>query len=174
MSITLRPKSLVQPSKLDMSALLNWLREDGVISAEDADTTTRRFAGGHSAQHPIVRLASAALLRQSDGKLLDAEAITEWLAKRCGLTYLRIDPLKTDVGRVAEIMSINYAERRRALPLNVGAHEVTIATCEPLDVGWVTEIEAHTRKSVKLVLVSPQRLASHSVMASASSSLPSR
>ena len=159
MSTAPRPKVLVQPSKLDMSALLNWLREDGVISAEDADTTTRRFAGGHSAQHPIVRLASAALLRQRDGKLLDAEAITEWLAKRCGLTYLRIDPLKTDVGRVAEIMSINYAERRRALPLNVGVHEVTIATCEPLDVGWVTEIEAHTRKSVKLVLVSPLELA---------------
>ena len=34
-------------------------------------------------------------------------------------------------------MSINYAERRHALPLNVGLTDVTIATCEPLDIAWV-------------------------------------
>ena len=34
-------------------------------------------------------------------------------------------------------MSITYAERRHALPLSVGLTEVTIATCEPLDVAWV-------------------------------------
>ncbi|HWH82175.1 MAG TPA: GspE/PulE family protein, partial [Burkholderiaceae bacterium] len=58
----------------------------------------------------------------------------------------------------AEIMSISYAERRKALPLNVGLNEVTIATCEPLDVSWVPEIEAHVRKSIKLVVVSPLEL----------------
>ena len=53
------------------------------------------------------------------------------------MPYLRIDPLKVDVGRVADVMSISYAERRRALPLQVGLHEVTIATCEPFDIAWV-------------------------------------
>ncbi len=83
------------------------------------------------------------------------EALTEWLAGRCGLPYLRIDPLRVDVGRVAEIMSITYAERRRALPLNFGPTDVTIATCEPLDVAWVPEIEAHTRKALKMVVCNP-------------------
>jgi general secretion pathway protein E len=138
--------------------LLNWLREDKVISSDDAVDTARRFSSSQSAQHPITRLASAGLARVGSNKPLDAEAITEWLAKRTGIAYLRIDPLKADVGRVSEIMSINYAERRRALPLNVGTTEVTIATCEPLDIGWVAEIEGHTRKSVKLVLVSPLEL----------------
>ena len=55
-------------------------------------------------------------------------------------------------------MSISYAERRHALPVQVGSHEVTIATCEPFDVGWVPEIEAHTRKTVRLVLASPAEL----------------
>ena len=158
MNAATRPKALAQASKLEMSMLLNWLREDKVISPEDAVETARRFSSSHSAQHPITRLASAGLLRTGTKKPLDAEAITEWLAKRTGLAYLRIDPLKADVGRVSEVMSINYAERRRALPLNVGAHEVTIATCEPLDIGWVAEIEGHTRKTVKLVLVSPLEL----------------
>ncbi|MBC7480622.1 MAG: Flp pilus assembly complex ATPase component TadA [Rhizobacter sp.] len=159
--------SPVVTGKLDWRPLLQWLREDAVISAIDAEQTARRFAAGHSAQHPLVRLAGANLLRAGTGagaganvgRLLDLEALTEWLALRCGLPYLRIDPLRVDVGRVAEVMSINYAERRHALPLTVGLSEVTIATCEPLDVAWVAEIEAHTRKVVKLVVASPIELA---------------
>jgi len=152
-------RSPVRSGRLEWRPLLDWLREDGLISAADADSTARRFAGGHSKQHPLVRLAAADLIREGTVKLLDVEALTEWLAKRCGLPYLRIDPLRVDVGRVAEIMSINYAERRKALPLNVGLNEVTIATCEPLDASWVPEIEAHVRKTIKLVVVSPLELA---------------
>ncbi len=160
-AVTAKPAapSVVHAGKLDWRSLIQWLRDDGVISAEDADQTSRRFAGGQSAQHALVRIASVNLLRMGTTKPLDVEALTEWLAGRCGLPYLRIDPLRVDVGRVAEIMSITYAERRRALPLTVGLSEVTIATCEPLDVSWVPEIEAHARKSVKLVVVNPTELA---------------
>ena len=135
--------------------LLQWLREDGLVSAAAVADTTQRFGASDSRQHPLVRLASAGLVDAKHGIDLDAEALTEWLANRAGLPYLRIDPLKVDVGRVAEVMSITYAERRRALPVQVGAREVTIATCEPFDTGWVAEIEAHTKKAVKLVVASP-------------------
>ena len=160
-AVTAKPAAplVAHAGKLEWRALIQWLREDGLISAEDADQTARRFAGGQSAQHPLVRIASVNLLRVGTTKPLDVEALTEWLAGRCGLPYLRIDPLRVDVGRVAEIMSITYAERRRALPLTVGLSDVTIATCEPLDIGWVTEIEAHVRKAVKLVVASPPDLA---------------
>ena len=151
---------LISPvGRLESRALLQWLREDDLITAEEAEQTARRFAGGQSAQHPLVRLASVNLLRKGTTRALDVEELTEWLAGRCGLPYLRIDPLRVDVGRVAEIMSITYAERRRALPLTVGLNDVTIATCEPLDVAWVAEIEAHARKAVKIVVSSPLDLA---------------
>jgi len=153
------PVKTMRVGRLELRPLIDGLREDGLISPSDADATAKRFAVGHSKQHPLVRLAAAELVRQGTEKLLDVEALTEWLAARCGLPYLRIDPLRVDVGRVAEIMSITYAERRRALPLNVGLNDVTIATCEPLDIGWVPEIEAHVRKTVKLVVVSPMELA---------------
>jgi len=153
------PVEAPRAGKVESRELLKWLREDGVISAADAEHTARRFAGGHSAQHPLVRIGAAGLLRLGNDKPLDVEALTEWLAGRCGLPYLRIDPLRVDVGRVAEIMSITYAERRRALPLTVGLNEVTIATCEPLDIGWAAEIAAHVRKAVKLVVASPLELA---------------
>jgi len=148
----------MRAGRLEWRPLLDALLEDGVISAADAESTGKRFAGGHSKQHPLVRLAAADLKREGSDKLLDVEALSEWLAGRCGLPYLRIDPLRADVGRVSEIMSITYAERRRALPLSVGLNDVTIATCEPLDIAWVPEIEAHVRKAVKLVVVSPPDL----------------
>ncbi|MBW8832728.1 MAG: type II/IV secretion system protein [Burkholderiales bacterium] len=152
------PARTTPTGKLDWRPLLKWLRDDKVIAPEDYEVTKKRFGGANSAQHPLVRLGSAGLSRLGSGRVLDTEALTEWLAGRCGLSYVRIDPLKVDVGRVAEIMSISYAERRRALPLHVGAHEVTIATCEPFDTAWVSEIESHTRKSIKLLLVSPLEL----------------
>jgi general secretion pathway protein E len=143
--------------------VLAWLREDKILTPEDVDRTAHRFAGGNSAQHPLVRIGSAGLTRVGDGKVLDVETLTEWLAKRAKLQYVRIDPLRVDVGRVADVMSINYAERRHALPLTFGISEVTIATCEPLDVAWVPEIEAHTKRTVRLVIVNPVDIARYTV-----------
>ena len=147
------------PHRLDWRELIEWLRIDRVISADEAERTRRRFTAADSAQHPLLRLGNAGLVHAASGKPLDIEALTEWLAKRLDLPYLRIDPLKVDVGRVAEVMSINYAEARRALPLNIGAAEITVATSEPLDVRWVAEIEAHTRKKIRLVVTNPVELA---------------
>ena len=143
---------------LTWRGLLQWLRDDGVVSARDAESTIKRFGASDSKQHPLVRLGSAGLVPVGGGTELDVEALTQWLARRSGLAYLRIDPLKVDVGRVTEVMSATYAERRRALPVQVGLHEVTVATCEPFDAAWVSEIEAHTRKTVRLVLASPVEL----------------
>ncbi len=145
--------------KLTWQTLLAWAREDKLLSPEDIDRTAHRFTGGNSAQHPLVRLGGANLTRLGDGKVLDTETLTEWVAKRCRMPYMRIDPLRADVGRVADVMSINYAERRHALPLTFGPVEVTIATCEPLDIAWTSEIESHTKRVVRLVIVNPVEIA---------------
>ena len=71
--------------QLDWRVLVDWLLEDGVISAEDSERTIKRFAGTQSSQHPLVRLASAGLTRRPGTKVLDVENLTEWLAARCGL-----------------------------------------------------------------------------------------
>ena len=151
--------NVVSHGKLTWRTLLAWMREDKLVREDEIERTVRRFAGGNSAQHPLVRIGQAGLQRLGDGKVLDTETLTEWLAKRAKLPYVRIDPLKVDVGRVADVMSIQYAERRHALPLNFGPAEVTIATCEPLDVAWIGEIESHTRRTVKLVIVNPIEIA---------------
>jgi general secretion pathway protein E len=151
-------RPITHKGPLDWKLLLTWLTEDGVVSLKDAERVAQRLAAGDSAQHPLVRLSGLNLQRQDSGNTLELEGLTEWLAKRVGMPYIRIDPLKVDVARVAEIMSINYAERRKALPVGVGLSEITIATCEPLDVDWVDEILSHTKKSVRMVVASPLEL----------------
>ena len=143
--------------RLDWLQLLGWLREDGWVGEDDAQRVIKRFGAGSSSLHALVRLGGAGL--QHQGRALDAEALTQWLAHRVNLPYLRIDPLKVDVGRVAEVMSLQYAEMRKVLPVNVSADTVTVATSEPFDTGWVAEIESHSRRTVKLVLANPDDVA---------------
>ena len=141
---------------LDWRRMVDWLRSDGVISLEEAQRTIARCSQAESSQHPLVRLASVSMARASDGKPLDIEALTEYLAQRAGLQYLRIDPLKVDVGRVADSMSAQYAERHKVLPVQVTAKEVVVATAEPFIDDWVAEVERQSRRAVRRVVASPQ------------------
>jgi general secretion pathway protein E len=141
---------------LHWQKLVEWLSEDGVISTEEARRTIARCSQAESAQHPLVRLAAVAMARSSDGKPLDIEMLTQYLAGRAQLEYLRIDPLKVDVAKVADAMSAAYAERHRVLPVQVTATEVVVATAEPFMSDWVEEVERQARRNVRRVVANPQ------------------
>ncbi|MEP6971820.1 MAG: ATPase, T2SS/T4P/T4SS family [Betaproteobacteria bacterium] len=140
---------------LEWRRLVEWMREDGVISDDEAARTIARCSQGESAQHPLVRLASVSMRRSADGRPLDIEMLTQWLAKRADLGYFRIDPLKVDVGKVADAMSAPYAERHKVLPVQVTPTELVIATAEPFVIDWVAEVERQSRRNVRRVVTSP-------------------
>ena len=156
---TTQPKPAVVPSNpsgpLDWRRLVQWLLADGVITAEEAQRTVARCSQAESTQHPLVRLANVGMARASDGRALDIEELTQYLATRSGLAYLRIDPLRVDAGRVGEIMSASYAERHKVLPVQVSPQEVVVATAEPFIDDWVAEVERQARRKVRRVLASP-------------------
>ena len=158
MSNTVRSKS---PSRIDFSGpldwrrLVEWLQLDQVISAQEAQRITARCAQAESVQHPLLRLASVSVRRASDDKALDIELLTQWLAGRAGLDYLRIDPLKVDVGKVADAMSAAFAERHKILPVLVSTAELVVAVTEPFIIDWVAEVERQSRRTVRRVLASP-------------------
>jgi general secretion pathway protein E len=141
---------------LHWQQLVEWLSEDGVISPEEARRTIARCAQAESVQHPLVRLAAVAMTRMADGKPLDIEALTQYLAGRAQMDYLRIDPLKVDVAKVGDVMSAAYAERHRVLPVLVNASEVVVATAEPFLGDWIEEVERQSRRSVRRVVANPQ------------------
>ncbi|TAH10113.1 MAG: type II/IV secretion system protein [Curvibacter sp.] len=143
---------------VDWRRLVEWLQQDKVIAEDEAQRTIGRCSQAESVQHPLVRLASVSMRRASDQKPLDIEMLTQWLALRAGLDYLRIDPLKVDVGKVADAMGAAYAERHRILPVAVTPSEITVATAEPFITDWVAEVERQSRRSVKRVVASPQEI----------------
>lgn len=136
--------------------LVQWLKEDGVITAQEAERTVARCSSAESAQLPLVRLANVGVVSAQTTQPLDLETLTQYLAQRSGLAYLRIDPLRVDVGRVGEVMSASYAERHKVLPVQVTAKEVVIATAEPFITDWVGEVERQARRSVRCVVANPQ------------------
>ena len=156
---TAQPTTAVAPRNpsgpLDWRRLVQWLLADGVITAEEAQRTVARCSQAESTQHPLVRLANVGVARAGDGRALDIEELTQYLATRSGMAYLRIDPLRVDAGRVGEIMSASYAERHKVLPVQVSPQEVVVATAEPFIDDWVAEVERQARRKVRRVLASP-------------------
>ncbi|QIL43394.1 Flp pilus assembly complex ATPase component TadA [Acidovorax sp. HDW3] len=148
-----------RPGPLDWQRIVRWLQSDGVISAEEAQRTTARCSQAESHQHPLVRLGNVAMARADGAGALTLDALTEYVAGRSGLAFLRIDPLKVDVGRVADAMSAQYAERHKVLPVQVTPSEVVVATAEPFLDDWVAEVERQAKRSVRRVMANPQDIA---------------
>ncbi len=159
---TLAVKALA-PDALDWRALVAWLHADGVINEAEVKRLHARCANAESTQHPLLRLASVTVRRARDDKPMDIEALTQWLAAHLQMDYVRIDPLKVDVGRVADAMTAAYAERHKILPLQLGAHEIVVATSEPLLTDWVGELERQSKRTVRRVLASPQDIKRYTV-----------
>ncbi|WP_371322764.1 GspE/PulE family protein [Dechloromonas sp. ZY10] len=154
----------VSEHKLSLSELLNWLVADRLVSREDADALAveRRLHGAKA--HPLVVIADRKWRDpRAPGRILALEPLTEWLAARCGLDYLHIDPLKIDFTGVADVMSSAYAARFGILPVQVTTREVVVATAEPFIREWVNELQPILRKEIRRVLASPEDISRYLV-----------
>jgi general secretion pathway protein E len=142
--------------KLKLAEVLNWMTEDGLISREEADALIAERKLHRLEQHPLLLIAErnfhSAL---PPNKVLTLETLTEWLAKKVGMEYLHIDPLKVDFSGVTDLMSNDYAGRFCILPLQVTATEVVVATAEPFLREWEKVVTHISRKEVRRVISSP-------------------
>ncbi len=158
-SETVALESVGQRGKpLQLRLLVPALCHDGLLDQSTADQVLRFDGLSNRPEHPLVSLANRRLHAADDHKLLDMDRLCQWLAKRIELPFVRIDPLKVDLSRIAEVMSSQYAARYKILPLEVSANAVTIATAEPFMTGWVEELEHSLRKRVNIVLANPNDL----------------
>jgi general secretion pathway protein E len=142
--------------RLALAEVLDWLVEDKLATAEAAEQLKkeRRYYRGTS--HPLVAVAEQKWRQVSPPhKALSLEMLTEWLAKRVGMEYLHIDPLKIDFTGVTEIMSSAYATRFHILPVGVTPKEATIATAEPGLREWEPELARMIKREVKRVIANP-------------------
>ncbi|MDO4637548.1 MAG: ATPase, T2SS/T4P/T4SS family [Lautropia sp.] len=143
--------------RLSIERLLGLLADQGVISEETRQTLVRDALLSSAGRHPLVMIAERGLKALAPPHaLLDLDWLCQWLAEQIGWRYVRIDPLKVDFSRIAEVMSKAYANRFRILPLELDTEAVTIATAEPyLTAEWSAELAHTLRRRVVPVLASP-------------------
>ena len=142
---------------VSVRGFLEDLVEDAKLTPEEAK---RLFLASRmknqSGKHPLVTIAE---LNPADAlnpaKTLLLENLVVWWAKRIGMPYEKIDPLKVDVRKVAHLISYAYAAKRNILPLHVSNDTVVIACADPNNVDWKDEISQLLRKKVLLVLANP-------------------
>ena len=143
--------------KLEFSEVVGWLKNDGMLAAEDAATLHPGSARSDVAErHPLSVIAARGLSSaKPPHKMLALEPLTTWLAERCEMTYFRIDPLKIELAAVTTVMSYSYAKHRNILCVAVHPDRVVIGTAEPFVTDWVAELEQALRKRIELVIISP-------------------
>ncbi len=150
--------------RLSLAEILDVLVADGLVARADADAlllAQRRRAGE---AHPLVLIAGQKWhALQQPHRLLGLEELTEWLAGKVELDYLRIDPLKIDFAAVTGVMSSAYATRFGVLPIQVGLREVVVATTQPFLREWEKEVAGILKKEIRRVVASPADVARYLV-----------
>jgi general secretion pathway protein E len=152
--------------QLSIQQIFTWLMSDGIIKKENAklEFTNAQviLRNGPATMHVLTAVAQTKLHSElAPHQLLSLDWLTEWTARKCDLPFYRIDPLKIDFAKVADVMSSTYATRFNILPVETGATSVTVATTDPYNNSWVEEIARLSRKEIKLVLANPLEIAQY-------------
>jgi general secretion pathway protein E len=143
--------------RLTLAEIIDWLVEDGAVARAPAEALKKERRYWRGQQHPLALVAGEGWKDlRAPHKPLTLDALAAWLAKRVGLDYLHIDPLKINFSVVTEVMSSAYASRFRILPVELTAKEVVVATAEPFVREWEPEIARLVRREVRRVIANPQ------------------
>lgn len=157
------PSSRPRPPehRLTLKEVLDDLITDTLIDRAEIERTS---AGPSSKVdrgelHPLVVIANKKLRHiQPPHQALSLEWLTEWLAGKANLPYLRIDPLKLDIAAVERLLpyvSYEYAARYQILPIAVDERRVVFATSEPYLSGWQDVLRQTLRREIERVVVNP-------------------
>jgi general secretion pathway protein E len=144
--------------RLSLAGVLDDLVSDGILDAGEAKLFLHsRTPKDIAERHPLELIAEARIKRKDDpNRLLLLEELTVWLAKRSGLEYLRIDPLKIDAPNVGDLVTAAYAAWNRILPVKVTPDVAVFATSEPFLTGWVDEVKGIIRRKIVRVVANPR------------------
>ncbi|MEQ6886771.1 GspE/PulE family protein [Salicola sp. Rm-C-2C1-2] len=140
---------------LTLHQLCDGLVQDERITREQAQDVRNANLGSNTQKHPLEMLAEAQLQDATTSRLLDLDNLSEWLAHWAGLDYVHIDPLKVDVPSVADVMSYAYAQRNGILAVSVTRDEIQVATAQPFQSEWRSNLEHITRRTVTPVVANP-------------------
>jgi general secretion pathway protein E len=152
-----RPLATLDPPALTLSWLLEELVRGELITATAARHLVEPPPRKDSAvQHPLVIAAAQEWPdRRIQGGKLAIEPLTQWLAHRARLPYMRIDPLKLDVASMTDVVPYAYASRSGILPVKAGPKEIVFAVKDPFAVEWMRDLEPVLKVPLRRVCANP-------------------
>jgi len=154
------------PTALDLQTIFSWLLADGIV---EKSTVKPHFAQAQSilkvaagSMHPLTAIAQCKIVSaKAPHQLLTLDVLSEWCAGKVGLPFFRIDPLKIDFTKVADVMSASYAARFNILPVELGPGSLVVATADPFRIEWQDEIARISRRRIDLVIANPLDIAQY-------------
>ena len=140
---------------------MNWLLDEMVkgdlitaAAARQVVEPPKRKDGTN--QHPLVVAAAQDWPdRRTEGRKLSLEVLTQWLAHRARLPYVRIDPLKLEVATMTDVVPYAYASRSGILPIKSGPAGIVFAVKDPFAVEWMRDLEPALKLPLKRVCANP-------------------
>ncbi len=149
---------------LTLRELCNALADTGEINREDAERVLAANLGAESrSRHPLEVIAIAGLTSLRDGRTLDLERLTRWLAEWSGQPYYHIDPLKIDAPAIARAMSYAFAQRHHILAVELTDQEALIASAEPFKADWEANLRHVLQRPLKRVVANPEAIRRYTV-----------
>jgi general secretion pathway protein E len=155
-----------KPKSLDLQTIFSWLLADGIV---EKSTVKPHFAQAQGilknavgSMHPLTAIAQCKIVSaKAPHRLLTLDVLSEWCAGKVTLPWLRIDPLKIDFTRVADVMSASYAARFNILPVELKPDALVVATADPFHTEWQDEIARISRRRIELVIANPLDIAQY-------------
>jgi general secretion pathway protein E len=160
------PAKPARIKQLDLQAIFSWLLADGIVTKENVKAYFAQAQGilrnAVGSMHPLSAVAQCKLLSaQPPHRLLTLDVLSEWCAAKVGLPFIRIDPLRIDFTKVADVMSASYAARFNILPVELTPGTLVVATADPFVKEWEHEIARISRRKVELVIANPLDIAQY-------------
>jgi general secretion pathway protein E len=155
----------VAEKMIELRACVDDLLLDGRLSQQDANMiTSKTRTREQSGMHPINYVASFKLQDQSHAsRILDDNALCEWLSAKSQTPLFTIDPLKIDVSQVTDVMSFAFAQRHQILCVDVNPQEVIVASAQPYSSGWEEQLAHIANKPVTRVFANPADITRYTV-----------
>jgi general secretion pathway protein E len=155
--VVARARTSADPVSLSLRWLLEEMVKGELITAASAkhlvQPPARKDGMSH---HPLVVAAHQDWPdRRTPGRKLSLEVLTQWLAHRARLPYVRIDPLKLDVASTTEVVPYAYASRSGILPIESGPTGIVFAVKDPFDVEWMRDLAPAFKVPLKRVCANP-------------------
>ena len=142
--------------KLKLEYVLDGLIEDSLVDQANVDLMLSLSTGAKNQKGALQRIADSGwVTADKPERAINLDFLTQWLAKKIDMEWLRIDPLNIDVPEVTAVTSHAYSLRFGIICVEVTPDYAVFGTAEPFFQEWQREMEQILNKEVRLVICNP-------------------